>query len=274
MSVKVDVKELLETGAHFGHKTSRWHPKMAPYIHSVKGGVHIIDLVQTTELLEEAIVVVEKAASAGKQVLFVGTKRQSRPVVKAAAEAAGQPYVVERWLGGMLTNSETMSARVKHLKSLEEKMESGELVQRFNKLEVQRFQEEIDRLNHLFGGVKDMKGKPGLVFVTDVVTDHIAVKEAIRLNIPVIAIVDTNGDPTPIDYPVPCNDDAIAAVALVSDYLVQAIAEGKKNPVKVKKPVEKKEEEDRPSAKKPAKEDKTEKNPAKKEAKPEGKEKK
>ncbi len=227
MSVTVDVKELLKSGAHFGHKTSRWHPKMAPYIHSKRGSAHIIDLVQTAELLEEALTFVTKTVSEGKQVLLVGTKRQAHEVLEEAAEKTGMPYVTKRWLGGMITNWPTMSGRIKHLKQLEEKMESGELGAKYNKLEVQRFQEEIDKLNHLFGGIKDMQGIPGIVFIVDVVKDDLAVKEARRLGIPVIGIVDTNADPTLIDYPIPCNDDAIKAITLVVDYLMQAIEAGK-----------------------------------------------
>ncbi len=227
MSVTVDVKELLKSGAHFGHKTSRWHPKMAPYIHSKRGESHIIDLTQTAELLETALAFVAETVGSGKQVLLVGTKRQAQEVLLAAAEKTGMPYVTNRWLGGMLTNLETMNARIKRLKSLEEKMASGELAAKYNKLEVQRFQEEMDKLNFAFGGVKDMAGRPGAVFIVDVQTDAIAVKEARKLHLPVIGLVDSNVDPTPIDYPVPCNDDAIKPIALVVDYLVQAIEAGK-----------------------------------------------
>ena len=144
MASAVDIKQLLEAGAHFGHKTSRWHPKMAPFIHSKRGGSHIIDLTKTVSAIEEAQNFIEKTTSAGKQVLFVGTKRQAYDTIKAAAEATNMPYVVERWLGGMLTNRNTIGGRIKHLKDLETKMENGQLAAKFNKLEVQRFQEEID----------------------------------------------------------------------------------------------------------------------------------
>ncbi len=227
MAVTVDIKQLLDAGAHFGHKTSRWHPKMAPFIHSKRGDIHIIDLVQTQDQLEAAIKFVEQQVSGGKQILFVGTKRQAQTIVKKVAEDNGQSYVTERWLGGMLTNSKTMNGRVKHLKSLEEKMASGELESRYNKLEVQRFQEEIDRLNLLFGGVKDMKGQPGAVFVTDVAVDNLAVKEANKLGIPVVGICDTNADPSDVDYPVAANDDAIKSVELITEIIGQAVAQGK-----------------------------------------------
>jgi len=227
MADKVDIKALLEAGAHFGHKTSRWHPKMAPYIHSKRGGIHIIDLTKTVEQLEKAIVFAEKQAAAGHQILFVGTKRQAKDPVRTAAMYASQPYVVERWLGGMLTNSTTTNTRIKKLKDLEGKMESGELASRYNKLEVQRFQEQIDAMNHNYGGIKDMNGRPGAVFVTDVLEDKNAVNEAIKLGIPVIAIVDTNTDPSAIDYPIPANDDAVGALKIIVDAIADAVQSGR-----------------------------------------------
>ncbi len=225
-TVDVDIKKLLEAGAHFGHKSSRWHPKMAPYIHSKRSGTHVIDLTQTVTNLEEALSFVAKATSEGKQILLVGTKRQSQEVVRKLAEETKMPFVSERWVGGMLTNKATMSGRIKHLKDLEEKMASGALEAKYNKLEVQRFQEEIDLMNHLYGGIKNMAAKPGAMFVFDILNDANAVKEAARLGIPIIGLVDTNADPTPIQYPVPCNDDAIKTMELVADYLKQAIVAG------------------------------------------------
>jgi small subunit ribosomal protein S2 len=227
MAQAVDIKALLEAGAHFGHKTSRWHPKMAPYIHSKRGGIHIIDLTKTVEQLEKAIAFAEKQAASGKQVLFVSTKRQSKDAVKTAAVYAGQPYVVERWLGGMLTNSTTTNGRIKKLKDLEGKLESGELASRYNKLEVQRFQEQIEAMNHNYSGIKDMNGRPGAVFVADIIEDKNAVNEAIKLGIPVIAIVDTNTDPSNIDYPIPSNDDAIGAVKMIVDLIADGVQAGR-----------------------------------------------
>lgn len=227
MAVDVDIKKLLEAGAHFGHKTSRWHPKMAPFIHSKRGGTHIIDLTKTVEQLEEALKFLEDTAAEGKQVLMVGTKRQAHDIVKSLAEKTGQPFVVERWLGGMLTNRNTIGGRVKYLKDLEGKMESGALAAKYNKLEVQRYQEEIDEMNHLYGGIKNMAARPGAVFVTDIIHDINAVREARKLNIPVVAIVDTNTDPTLIDYPVPANDDAIKTIQLIADYVEMAVEAGK-----------------------------------------------
>lgn len=226
MAVSVDIKALLEAGVHFGHKTSRWHPKMGQYIHSKRQDSHIIDLTKTVEGLDKALPFLTKVAGGGKQVLFVGTKKQAKDVVKAAAEKAGQPYVTERWIGGMLTNVATMTAQVKKLKDLERRMVSGDLEKRYNKLEVQRFQEEIDELNEKYGGVKDLNGKPGAVVVIDVITDANAVKEAKKLGVPVVGVVDTNADPTPIDYVVPGNDDAIKGIQLLLDYFGAAVAEG------------------------------------------------
>jgi small subunit ribosomal protein S2 len=227
MAVAVDIKALLAAGAHFGHKTSRWHPKMAPYIHSKRNGSHIIDLTKTVAGLEDALAFLSKTASEGKQVLFVATKRQAQDIVKAAAEDAKMPYVTERWLGGMLTNSNTIQGRVKHLHNLETKMESGELANKYSKLEVQRFQEEIDEMNRIYGGIKNMASRVGAVFVIDIVNDANAVREAKKLGLPIVALVDTNADPSMVDYPIPCNDDAIKSIQLVVDYVKQAVEEGR-----------------------------------------------
>jgi small subunit ribosomal protein S2 len=226
-TVDVDIKKLLEAGAHFGHKTSRWHPKMAPFIHSKRGGSHIIDLTKTVDGLERALDVIAQTVAEGKQVLFVATKRQSQDIVRGMAESVKQPYVTERWLGGMLTNWPTISGRVKHLKDLETKMESGELAGKYSKLEVQRFQEEIDAMNAIYGGIKNMAARPGIVFVFDVVNDINAVKEASKLGLPIAALIDTNADPSVATYPVPCNDDAIKTIELITDYLKQAVEAGK-----------------------------------------------
>jgi small subunit ribosomal protein S2 len=224
---EVDIKKLLEAGAHFGHKTERWHPKMAPYIHSKRGGSHVIDLTKTVERLEDALAFLEKTAADGKQVLLVGTKRQAQDIIKKAAEETGMPYVTERWLGGMLTNWNTIGGRVKHLQDLENRMASGELANKYNKLEVQRFQEEIDQMNGLYGGVKELNARPGAVFVADIVHDVNAVREATKLGVPVVAIVDTNADPSSVKYPVPANDDAIKTIELIVGYVQTAILAGK-----------------------------------------------
>jgi small subunit ribosomal protein S2 len=226
-TVDVDIKALLEAGAHFGHKTSRWHPRMAEYIHSKRGDNHIIDLNHTVVGFQNALEFIQNASAKGGQILLVSTKRQAKDIVKAAAEKAGMPYVTERWLGGMLTNRNTVSVRIKHLKDLETKMASGELAARYNKLEVQRFQEEIDLMNKKFGGIKDMVAKPAAVFVVDMLEDDNAIKEATKMGIPVVALADTNSNPSIVKYPIPCNDDAIKAIQLACDYIVAAIEAGK-----------------------------------------------
>jgi small subunit ribosomal protein S2 len=226
-TTEVDIKKLLEAGAHFGHKTERWHPKMAPFIHSKRGGTHIIDLTKTVAGLEEALSFLEKAASEGKQILLVGTKRQAQDIVRKTAEATGMPFVTERWPGGMLTNWNTIGTRVKRLQDLENRMASGELANKYNKLEVQRFQEEIDQLNTIYGGVKELNKRPGAVFVVDIVHDANAVREANKLSVPIVALVDTNADPSLVTYPIPSNDDAIKTIELMLGYVQNAIENGK-----------------------------------------------
>lgn len=236
MTVKsVDIKQLLEAGAHFGHSTSRWHPKMAPYIHSVRDGNHIIDLTKTVPALEQALDFLEKTVSEGKQILLVSTKRQARDKVKEVAEALSMPYVTERWLGGMMTNQATIGARIKYLVDIENRMAGGELEARYSKLEVQRFAEEIEAMNKLYGGIKNMQAKPGAVFVVDMLTDNIAVRESRKLEIPVVGLADTNVDPDLANYPIPCNDDATKTINLILDYVKQAIEAGK---YKIKKQAE------------------------------------
>ena len=227
MPVKADIKELLAAGAHFGHKTSRWHPKMAPYIHSKRQGAHIINLEKTVEALDEALPKMTELASKGKKVLFVGTKKQLKDTVKEVAESIDMPYVTVRWVGGMLTNVETVNKQIRKLKDLERRMASGELEKRYSKLEVQRFQEEIDVLNERYGGIKNMTEQPVAVIVTDMIQDKNAVKEAKTLNIPVFAICDTNVNPSEVEYPIPANDDAIKSVKLILDYFAQSIKKKK-----------------------------------------------
>jgi small subunit ribosomal protein S2 len=200
---------------------------MASYIHSKRGGSHIIDLTKTVDGLEKALDFIAQTVSQGKQVLFVATKRQAQDIVKELAEDVKQPFVTERWLGGMLTNWPTISGRIKHLHDLEEKMASGELANKYGKLEVQRYQEEIDAMNAIYGGIKNMSARPGAVFVFDIVSDSNAVKEARKLGLPIVALVDTNADPGLVDYVIPCNDDAIKTLKLIADYLKQAVEIGK-----------------------------------------------
>ena len=226
MAVEVDIKQLLESGVHFGHKTSRWHPKMAPYIHSKRQDSHIIDLTKTVEGLDKALPFLTSVAASGKQVLFVGTKKQAKDAVRATADKINQPFVTERWIGGMLTNVATVNQQVKKLKDLEKRMESGDLEKRYNKLEVQRFGEEIEELNLKYGGIKNLNGRPGAIVVIDVIADQNAVREAKVLGVPVVAVVYSNANPTEIDYVVPGNDDAIKGVQLLLDYFGAAVAEG------------------------------------------------
>ena len=228
MAVDVDMKALLESGAHFGHKTSRWHPKMAPYIHSKRADGHIINLEKTVEGFEKALPKITETVKAGKKVLFVGTKKQLKDVVAEAAKSVDMPYVTVRWVGGTLTNVETVNRQIKKLKDLERRMASGELENRYSKLEVQRYQEEIDLLNERYGGIKEMSEQPAMVIVVDALEDGNAIREANNLHIPVVALTDTNVDPTNIDYVIPMNDDSIKATKLALDYFCEAIKEGKK----------------------------------------------
>lgn len=226
MAVKADIKALFEAGVHFGHKTSRWHPKMAPYIHSKRQEAHIIDLAKTVEALDSALPFLTSVTAGGKKVLFVGTKKQAKDIVREAAEGANQPFVTERWVGGMLTNVATMTKQLKKLSDLEKRMASGDLEKRYNKLEVQRFQEDIDELNLKYDGIKNLNGKPGALFVTDIIADANAVREAKTLGIPVVALVDTNANPDGIDYVIPANDDAIKSLSLLLSYAAAAVTEG------------------------------------------------
>lgn len=224
--MSADIKQLFEAGVHFGHQTSRWNPKMAKYIYGKKDGIHIINLDQTVVQLDRASDFLKEVAGRGRQVLFVGTRKQTKEIVKSAAESVGMPYVTERWLGGMLTNQHTIVSQIKKLKLLEKRMASGELTNRYSKLEVQRIQEEIDTLNIRYGGIKEMRGKPGAMVVLDAVTDRNAITEAQKLRVPVVAVCDSNANPTGIDYVIPANDDALAGLRLIVDQLAEAVKDG------------------------------------------------
>ena len=224
--MSADIKQLFEAGAHFGHQTSRWNPKMAKYIYGKKDGIHIINLDQTVAQLDRASDFLKEVAGRGRQVLFVGTRKQTKEIVKSAAESVGMPYVTERWLGGMLTNQHTIVSQIKKLKLLEKRMASGELANRYSKLEVQRIQEEIDTLNIRYGGIKEMRGKPGAMVVLDAVTDRNAITEAQKLRVPVVAVCDSNANPTGIDYVIPANDDALAGLRLIVSQLAEAVKDG------------------------------------------------
>ena len=222
----VAMKQLLEAGVHFGHQTRRWDPKMAEYIFQARNGIHIIDLQKTSKKLDEAYAFLKEQAEAGKTVLFVGTKKQAQECVKEAAEKSGMYYVDQRWLGGMLTNFDTIRTRVQRLKDLEKMQEDGTF-EVLPKKEVILLKKEMEKLERNLGGIKDMEKIPGVIFLVDPKKEHIAVLEAKKLGIPVIGLVDTNCNPEEVDYAIPGNDDAIRAVKLITDVMANAIIEGK-----------------------------------------------
>jgi small subunit ribosomal protein S2 len=221
----VAMKQLLEAGVHFGHQTRRWNPKMKQFIFTDRNGIHIIDLQQTVTRLNEAYRFVTQLVMNGDTILFIGTKKQAQEAVEREATRSGQYYVNQRWLGGMLTNFQTIQLRIRYLRELEKRKEQGEF-ERLTKKEAQKLQDELDRLQRIFGGIKDMRRLPGAVFVIDTRKEHTAVLEARRLEIPVIALADTNCDPDEMDYPIPANDDAIRAVALLCSKIADAAIEG------------------------------------------------
>jgi small subunit ribosomal protein S2 len=222
----VSMKALLESGVHFGHRTNKWEPRMKPYIFTERNGIHIIDLQQTVKLLGVAHDVVRDAVAGGGTVLFVGTKRQAQETIRDEAMRCGMPYVTERWLGGMLTNWSTMYARIQELERLEQLRDTGEIA-RLTKKEGLMIQREIDRLLIRLSGVREMKRLPELLFVVDVGREDAAVHEANLLNIPVVALVDTNCNPQDIDYVIPSNDDAIRAIKLLVAKIADAVLDGK-----------------------------------------------
>ena len=222
----VAMKQLLEAGVHFGHQTRRWDPKMAEYIFQARNGIHIIDLQKTSKKLDEAYAFLKEQAEEGKTVLFVGTKKQAQECVKEAAEKCGMYYVDQRWLGGMLTNFDTIRARVQRLKDLEAMQEDGTF-DVLPKKEVILLKKEMEKLERNLGGIKEMDKIPGVIFLVDPKKERIAVLEAKKLNIPVIGLVDTNCNPEEVDYAIPGNDDAIRAVKLIADVMANAVIEGR-----------------------------------------------
>jgi small subunit ribosomal protein S2 len=221
----VSMKLLLEAGVHFGHQTRRWDPRMRPFIFTERNGIHIIDLQQTVAKLNEAYNFVRDQVANGKTVLFVGTKKQAQEAIETEAKRANAFYVNQRWLGGMLTNFRTIQSRIRRLEELEQRRDTGEL-ERLPKKEAGKIEEEIFRLNRLLGGIKRMRRLPDTIFIIDPHKERIAVSEARRLEIPLVAVVDTNCNPEEIDYPVPANDDAIRAVKLLSSKIADAVIEG------------------------------------------------
>ena len=221
----ISMKQLLEAGVHFGHQTRRWNPKMAKYIFTERNGIYIIDLQKTVRKVDEAFNFIRSVAQEGKKVLFVGTKKQAQEAVKEEATRAGMFYVNERWLGGMLTNFQTIQKRIKRLKQLEQ-MEQDGTFEVLTKKEVLALRHEMEKLEKFLGGIKEMNRLPGALYVVDPRKERIAVAEARKLNIPIVAIVDTNCDPDEIDYVIPGNDDAIRAVRLLTGRMADAVIEG------------------------------------------------
>ncbi|MBS5857827.1 MAG: 30S ribosomal protein S2 [Clostridia bacterium] len=222
----VAMKQLLEAGVHFGHQTRRWDPKMAEYIFQARNGIHIIDLQKTSKKLDEAYEFIKEQAEEGKTVLFVGTKKQAQECMKEAALKCGMYYVDQRWLGGMLTNFDTIQTRIKRLKDLETMAEDGTF-DVLPKKEVILLKKEMEKLERNLGGIKDMDKLPGVIFLVDPKKERIAVLEAKKLNIPVVGLVDTNCNPEEVDYAIPGNDDAIRAVKLIADVMANAVIEGR-----------------------------------------------
>jgi len=221
----VSMKALLETGVHFGHRTRRWNPKMKPYIFTERNGVHIIDLQQTITALNRDYRLVRDTVAAGGMVLFVGTKRQAQETIALEAQRCGMPYISQRWLGGTLTNWRTIRQRIDYLLNLEARRDRGDF-ERLTKKEALGLQRQIDKLNGRLGGIREMRDLPDLLYVVDVRREATAVAEANKLNIPIIAIVDTNCNPDPIDYVIPANDDAIRAIKLITLKIADAVLEG------------------------------------------------
>lgn len=226
-SLSVNMETMIKKGVHFGHQKSRRNPKMDEYIFGTRKGINLIDLQKTEEKLRQAMEFIKKLRSEGKEILFVGTKKQIKDLTKEAAEAAKMPFVVERWLGGTFTNFKIIRSRGKYLKELKEMIEQGEL-KKYTKFEQAKKLEEWEKLEKKMGGIKDMKDLPGALFVTDIKENELAIKEAKRVGIPVVALADTNVDPTLADYPIPANDDAISSVKLMLSYVCKAILEESK----------------------------------------------
>lgn len=225
---ELSVKQLLEVGAHFGHQTHKWNPKMKKYVYGERNGIYIIDLAQTVPMAKRAYDFLKKTTSSGKSVLFVGTKRQAQDIIKKAAEGSGSFYVTNRWLGGMLTNYKTISQSVDKLRKVEKMKENGDY-NLLTKKEQSKIEKEVTKLEKGLGGIKNMRKLPGAVFIIDPNNEEIAVKEANLLGIPVVAITDTNCDPTGVDYVVPANDDALKSISLLVNYFANGVIEGASN---------------------------------------------
>jgi small subunit ribosomal protein S2 len=222
---EVSIKSLLAAGAHFGHQTSRWNPRMKKHIFGARDGIHIIDLEQTADMLSKACAFVRDLVAKSGDIIFVGTKRQAKDTIEEEAKRCGMPYVNQRWLGGMLTNFSTIQARIDYLVRLEDRRERGEF-EYLTKKESLKLGKEIDRLNRQMGGFKEMTKFPGAVFIVDPAKERIAIAESRRTGIPIVAIADTNCNPHELDYPIPANDDAVRAVKLICSRIAEAVIEG------------------------------------------------
>ncbi len=247
----VTLEELLASGAHFGHLTRRWNPKMKPYIFMQKNGIHIIDLKKTQSALDRALDAVRQVVSEGYDVLMVGTKVQAKEIISSEAKRCNQFFVSHRWLGGMLTNFSTIKKSIKHYKNLE-KMSTDGTYEKISKKERLMIDREKEKLFQVLGGIEEMKRLPGIVFVVDIKKEHIAVKEAHKMNIPVVAIVDTNTDPTEVDFPIPANDDAAKSISLITSKIADVIMEAKQKANEnkaLKEAAEKEKEQAKPAPK-------------------------
>lgn len=223
--MNITVKDLLDAGAHFGHQTRRWNPRSKPYVYDHRAGVSIIDLEKTYAQIEKSAQFIEEIVASGKDVIFIGTKRQAQEILREAASMVGMPYCVNRWLGGTLTNFQTILASLKKYKKFLNMESSGEMDKLYAK-EAAAIRREMDRMNRNFEGIKDISEIPGAAFIVDIKNEEIAVAECKKLGIPVVAIVDTNSDPTLVDYPIPANDDAVKSIRLITEVMVEAVQNG------------------------------------------------
>lgn len=260
---RVSLEQLLAAGSHFGHLTRRWNPKMKKFIFMERNGIHIIDLKKTQQKIDEAADAVKSIVEEGYEVLFVGTKKQAKEIVRGEAERSNMFYVTDRWLGGLLTNFSTIKKSIKHMKNLE-KMSTDGTYEKVSKKEALMMDREREKMKKVLSGIEDMKRLPGVIFVVDTKKEQIAVKEAHKLNIPVVAIVDSNADPDVIDFPIPANDDAAKSISVISRTIADAVIEAKqkvqeKNAEKQAVEQEKKAVEEKPKAAKPKKTEKADK---------------
>ncbi len=225
--LQVTMEDLLKAGVHFGHVTRRWNPKMRDYIFMERNGIHIIDLKKTLKLLQRAYDAMREIAATGEPILFVGTKNQAKEIIKSEALRCGQPYIIERWLGGTLTNFATIKKSIRHLENLEKMVADG-TVENLTKKERLQIEREIAKMKKVFEGIQEMKRLPAAIYIVDIKKEEIAVKEALKLGIPIFAIVDTNVDPELVDYPIPGNDDSTKSIGLITRIMADAVLEGRR----------------------------------------------